>query len=95
MPTQRFLDIISAGKEITEAVVDSSRKTAWTAQAVSGIVSRRKRSRGSFYQYFEDMADAWELVAAIKLAREKSEFLAEAIPLAGEIPSLISGLPHA
>lgn len=86
MPTQRFLNLNPTKRErITEAVIDEFAENGVDGATVSGIVSKAEIPRGSFYQYFEDMADAWELVAAV-IAREKSEFLAEAIPLAGEIP---------
>ena len=86
MPTQRFLNLNADKQErITEAVIDEFAGRGIDGATVSGVVSRARIPRGSFYQYFRDLADAWELVAAV-IAGEKAHFLSDAIPLAGEIP---------
>ena len=86
MPTQRFLNLNPAKRErITQAVIDEFAENGVDGATVSGIVSRAGIPRGSFYQYFRDLEDAWDVVAAV-IAQENAGFLAEAIPLAGEIP---------
>lgn len=88
MPTERFRNLDREKQQrIIEAVMDEFTEYGLDQATVAGIISRAGIPRGSFYQYFNDMEDAWSIVYDL-LGEQKMAAMQEAIAAAGQVPFL-------